>query len=100
MTGKKARSTPPKVASLEEANAIIQALWDRLNDIKDRLKQNSHNSSRPPSSDGFSTPDPTRKPSGKVRGTQSGHKGSKRILVTEVDSTQQHFPASYCQCGE
>jgi transposase len=66
MTGKKAGPTPPKAESLEEANGIIQALWDRLNDIEDRLKQNSRNSYRQPSSDGFSPPQPTRKPSGKV----------------------------------
>ncbi|MFT6897689.1 MAG: transposase [Paraglaciecola sp.] len=99
MKGKKARPAPPKAATPEEANGIIQALWDRLNDIEDRLKKNSRNSSRPPTSDGFSTPDPTRKPSGKARGAQPGHKGSKRLLVDEVDNTQQHFPAAHCQCG-
>lgn len=99
MTHKKARPAPPKAESLEEANGIIQALWDRLNDIEDRLKQNSRNPSRPPSSDGFTTPGSTRKPSGKARGAQPSHKGSKRLLVDEVDSTEQHFPASYCQCG-
>ena len=99
MTSKKPRPSPPKAATLEEANGIIQALWDRLNDFEDRLKQNSRNSSRPPSSDGFSDPEPTRKPSGKARGAQPGHKGSKRRLVTEVDSTEQHFPAAHCQCG-
>ncbi|MFQ3220673.1 MAG: hypothetical protein ACI8R9_000462 [Paraglaciecola sp.] len=43
MTSKKALI---KAAMLEEANGIIQALWDRLNDFEDRLKQNSRD---PPS---------------------------------------------------
>jgi hypothetical protein len=35
----------------------------------------------PPSSDGFSDPEPTRKLNGKARGAQPGHKKSKRLLV-------------------
>jgi transposase len=97
MSDKKARPAPSVAATLEEAIGIIQALWDRLNDYEDRLKQNSRNSSCTPSSYDFATPVPTRKPSGKTRGAQPGHKGSKRLLVTEVDNTQQYFPAAHCQ---
>jgi transposase len=99
ITGEKVRPAPPKAATLKEANSIIQALWDRLNDFEDRLKQNSRNPSRAPSSDDFSTHEPILKPSGKVRGAQPGHKGSKRRLVTEVVNTQQHLPTAHCQCG-
>ncbi|MFQ3234650.1 MAG: transposase [Paraglaciecola sp.] len=42
---------------------------------------------------------PKRKPSGKARYIHYGHKYSKRFLVTEVNSTQQHFSAVHCQCG-
>ncbi|MFQ3218595.1 MAG: hypothetical protein ACI96W_000946 [Paraglaciecola sp.] len=38
MTGKKASSATPK-AGLLEANAIIQALWDRLKDFEDRVNK-------------------------------------------------------------
>jgi transposase len=38
--------------TLDEANQLIKALWDRFNDLEERGKQTSRNSSRPPPSDG------------------------------------------------
>lgn len=99
MASKKARPNPPKADSLEEANTLIQTLWDRLNDLEDKLSQDSHNSSRPPSSDSFSNTSPTRKPSGKKRGAQVGHKGSKRQMAEDVDKIHQHYPEPQCFCG-
>ena len=29
-----------------------------------------------------------------------GRSGSKRLMVAEIDSTQQHFPTVHCQCGD
>jgi len=72
----------PTANTLDEANQLIKTLWDRLNDLEERLKQTSRNSSRPPSSDGpGATAIPGRKSSGKSRGAQPGHKGSKRQIV-------------------
>ena len=50
MAKKKTRPAAPDVETLDEAKTVIQSLWDRLNDLEDRLNQNSRNSSRPPSS--------------------------------------------------
>lgn len=99
MARKKTKAAPPKASNLDEANLLIETLWDRLNDLEDRLNQNSRTSSRPPSSDGPSSPPRQRKPSGKSRGAQDGHKGSKRARVEEVDTTHCHTPPETCPCG-
>ena len=39
-------------STLEQANELIGKLLDRIAELEDRLKQNSGNSSKPPSSDG------------------------------------------------
>lgn len=52
MSRKKQPPKPPEVSNLEDAKLVIEALWDRLNDLEDRLNQNSRSSSRPPSSNG------------------------------------------------
>jgi transposase len=76
-----------------EAQVAILAVWDtikgrvaeleqRVGDLEARLKLNSTNSSKPPSSDpiGFKRkpPDP---PSGRKRGGQPGHRRALRSLV-------------------
>lgn len=85
---------PPVATNLDDANALIGALWDRLNDLEDRLNQNSRNSSRPPSSNGpgVSSSSSAKKPTGRKRGAQSGHKGSKRMLADSVDETLSYYP--------
>src|SRR5262245_34489 len=60
---------------------IVQ-LEARVNDLENRLKLNSTNSSKPPSSDpiGMKRKPPTS-PSGKKRGGQLGHRKAHRALV-------------------
>src|SRR4029450_3590048 len=73
------RTLEARVATLE---ATVQQLLERL-------QQDSHNSSRPPSSDPPHAlrPRPRRGPSGRKRGGQPGHQGQSRALVplAEVD---------------
>ncbi|WP_228767377.1 DUF6444 domain-containing protein [Vibrio hibernica] len=54
MTKKKSKfsSTPPIASDINEANALIVELWEQLRDYEDKLKINSANSSKSPSSDG------------------------------------------------
>ncbi|QJR80389.1 IS66 family transposase [Alteromonas pelagimontana] len=99
MPRKKQQPKPPTATNLDDANAIIQVLWDRLNDLEDRLNQNSRNSSRPPSSNGPGTSTPTRKSTGKSRGAQTGHKGSKRVMSDSVDESRVYYPDEQCPCG-
>jgi transposase len=87
------RSTPReralerRVAELESENAALgTALSDlqkRFAELEARLKENSANSHRPPSSDPPWNQPPQRKrePSGRKRGAQPGHEGATRELV-------------------
>lgn len=102
MSRKKQTSKPPVATNLDEANELIGALWDRLNDLEDRLNQSSRNSSRPPSSNGpgVSSSSPAKKSTGRKRDAQSGHKGSKRMLADSVDESLAYYPDSHCSCGD
>jgi transposase len=102
------RSTPReralerRVAELEAENAALRTLvadlQRRLGELEARLKENSTNSHRPPSSDPAGTQRVRRKPSGRKQGAQPGHKGATRALlpVDEVDKVLTYFPAN-CQ---
>ena len=63
-----------------------------------QLKQNSRNSSKPPSSDGPGAPKPKVESSGRRRGGQPGHEPSRRELVPaeRVDRFEDHWP-SVCE---
>lgn len=36
---------------------------------------------------------------GRKRGAQSGHKGSKRMLADSVDESLAYYPDRHCSCG-
>ena len=65
------RSNPDAVVDL------ILSLQKRIEELEARLKMNSRNSSKPPSSDGLNKPSPKslRKKSGRTTGGQPGHEG-------------------------
>lgn len=77
----------------------IAELEARIEDLEAQLKQNSRNSSRPPSSDLFKPkPKSLRKKSGKKPGGQKNHKGTTLQLVEVPDEIIVH-PVSICNCG-
>ncbi len=88
------------LAKIEAQAARIAALEAENAELRRRLGENSSNSSKPPSSDApkqrASRPDST--PSGKKRGGQPGHNGSKRALVppAQVTSIEDHHP-THCR---
>lgn len=75
----------------------------RLSQLEERLKLNSRNSSKPPSSDGPGTPPaPRQRPrSGKKAGGQPGHKGSHRAMLPqdEVHQVVVCEVPPHCDCG-
>src|SRR5438445_10451541 len=81
----------------------IAALEARVNDLEARLKLNSTNSSKPPSSDPIGWKrKPPAPPSGKKRGGQAGHRKAHRPLVPpeKVHETFDCKPTSCRRSGE
>ena len=98
--------------SVAEKDGLIRELWSVVHDLRAqvsalqvkvveleaRLAQNSRNSSKPPSSDGLSKPQPKslRKPGGKPTGGQKGHRGHTLKKVVDVDHVVTHAPPACC----
>lgn len=82
-----------RVTALEEENAALRA----------KLATNSHNSGKPPSSDGPGVkpqPKSQRPVTGRPPGGQPGHVGHTLRLVDMPDAVQVHGPACCAGCGQ
>ena len=90
------------IALVEQLLARIAEFSSRLKELEERLAKDSHNSSKPPSSDSFK-PNKTRslrKPSGRKPGGQPGHQGNTLPLVDTPDLVVDHSPPGQCRsCG-
>ncbi|HEV2459640.1 MAG TPA: IS66 family transposase, partial [Ktedonobacterales bacterium] len=77
----------------------LQALVARVQELEGRLTKDSHNSSKPPSSDGLARkPKSLRKKSSRKPGGQFGHRGRHLRLVAQPDSIVAHRPATCGTC--
>src|SRR5271166_4939346 len=77
-------------------NAVLQA---RIEELEARLAKDSHNSSKPPSSDGLTRKTKSlRRRSGKKPGGQIGHRGETLRLVATPDEVVEHRPAICTGC--
>ena len=89
-----------RITALEERNAHLSA---RVQELEARLSKNSHNSSKPPSSDGLHKPTPKpcnlRKKTGKRAGGQPGHPGHTLEFVDNPAHTVVHTPLTCTGCG-
>jgi len=98
--------TPPEVrqAFLSLVD-LVRELSAQVQDLRARLNQTSHNSSKPPSSDPPSAPPPPtpRVARGRKRGGQPGHADQQRPLLPEeqLDSIVALRPTTcwHCQAG-
>lgn len=91
-----------KLAALEAKDTEIENLKTEVAALRERLGQDSTNSSRPPSSDPPQVKRPSRrKQSGKKQGAQVGHQGAGRSLkpVEEVDRLVDLRPVRCRKCG-
>jgi len=76
----------------------IEQLEARVKDLERQLNQNSNNSSKPPSSDGFRKPTNLRTPGGK-KGAPKGHKGHTLLFSEHPDHVIEHQLWSCQSCA-
>src|SRR5579863_8093634 len=87
------------VLALEAKNT---GLIQRVDELSARLNKDSHNSSKPPSSDGYKKPPKPpnlRGKSGKKSGGQPGHAGCTLEPVDRPDHRVLHTPDTCTSCG-
>jgi transposase len=94
-----------RIAQLEAENAALREqvsqLQARLAELEGRVGKDSHNSSKPPSSDGLARKRyPRRHPSGKRSGGQPGHPGQTLKMVQEPDRIVKHRPQQCTHCHQ
>lgn len=86
-----------EVALLRAQLALQQA---QIEELRARLDKDSHNSSKPPSSDGFRKPKSLRESTGRSVGGQPGHRGSTLKQVEHPDRQVIHPLPAVCEaCG-
>ena len=91
---------------LREKNELIERVGEleqKVKELEGRNKKDSHNSSKPPSTDGFKKPTPknSRNKSARSPGGQQGHKGITLEKVDNPDHQQIHHIACPCtKCGK
>src|SRR5262249_11087362 len=90
-----------RIAHLEAEHAALReqlaVALTELQDLKGQLAKDSHNRSKPPSSDGLARKTKSRrKRSGKTPGGQPGHRGHQVRLVELPDVVMTHRPT---HCG-
>ena len=71
-----------------------------IQELRDQIAKDSHNSSKPPSSDGLKKPKTSslRQPGQHPRGGQPGHKGDTLKMVAEPDHIERYGVKACPQC--
>lgn len=78
---------------IEELEGLLMSALLRIEELERRLGKDSHNSSKPPSSDGLRRkPGKGRRKSQKTSGGQPGHQGHTLMQVLPSDSVVLHRP--------
>src|SRR5215831_12514238 len=92
-----------EITALKAENARlreqVEALGALVQELQARLAKDSHNSGKPPSSDGLTRKTRSlRKKSGKKPGGQLGHRGETLRLVARPDVVMEQRPAVCISC--
>ena len=90
-----------QVARIADLETLVADLQAQVADLAAKVKQNSKNSSRPPSSDGLGKPEPRslRAKSGRKPGRPKGQPGATMQLTDHPDHVIRHLPRSCPGCG-
>ena len=86
---------------IEKQNASIDSLTENIKELKRQLGLNSSNSSKLPSTNGFTKPKRNislRTKSTRTRGGQNGLKGASLCVPHEVDEVVEHIPNKSKDC--
>jgi transposase len=88
------------VVLYQAQEARIQVLEAKIHTLEDRLNKDSHNSSKPPTSDGLKKPHKhgLRHKSGKKSGGQEGHEAHRLEMVSEPDHIEVHVVKQCRRC--
>jgi transposase len=90
-----------RLAGLEAENAALKAenaaLKTENEELRRRLNLGSHNSHKPPASDGLRKKPALPKPPGRASGGQPGHAGDTLRAVPDPDEVVLHH-ATHCRC--
>jgi len=79
----------------------VSQLQGRVAELEGQLAKDSHNSSKPPSSDGLARKTRSqRQASGKKSGGQPGHPGRTLALVEQPDRVVKHRPEHCAHCQQ
>ncbi len=88
------------LARLAQQEQQIAVLTARVSALEARRRKDSHNSSKPPSSDGLAKKTQSlRQPSGRPSGGQPGHPGSTLRFTPHPDAVVVHTPSTCAGCG-
>jgi transposase len=85
---------------IEELEGLLMSALLRIEELERRLAKDSHNSHKPPSSDGFKRYRKAQESSSKPNGGQTGHPGHTLQFVEAPDQVIIHRPeqCEACQC--
>jgi transposase len=91
--------------TIEELRVEVKSLRAEVKRLRNQLELDSHNSSKPPSSDkGRIAPKKKtvslRKKTGRKPGGQKGHPGTTLLAVSEPDNVEKHSVTFCSECGE
>jgi len=86
---------------VQDLTARLDASEQRVRQLEEQVAKDSHNSHKPPSSDGWAKPKPKslRPPSQRPTGGQPGHPGHTLRMVEKPDRTVRHAVERCADCG-
>lgn len=95
------RTNPEQAADfILTLQRAIETLEERIQKLEEQLNQDSHNSHKPPSSDGLKRVPPRVRPkSDRPRGGQNGHPGSNLKMVDTPHHVVTHTVDKCRRCG-